>query len=170
MFTTCLRRPPRLLGFCRSLAPSAFAIVAVLICFGLVSPVGGEQGVAVPLLDRAVLSEIAQDVLRRGSTGANQSVPEAMSPAAEAKEATAVVGSGPDSVPNVTHIAPAREGISVPIPPTSSARQKAPQKALPTSAANSYQSNSWRQARPETARALSFSSGVLAPRPGSTPR
>ena len=33
----------------------------------------------------------------------------------------------------------------------------------------SYQSNSWRQARPETARALSFSSGVLAPSSGLDP-
>src|SRR6185369_7172357 len=102
----------------------------------------------------------AQDVLRRASTGPSQSVPEPTSPAADATEEIAVVGTVLDLDAPITHIDPALQGISVPIPPTPSARQKAPQKALATSAADSYQSNSWRQARPETARALSFSSGV----------
>jgi len=143
--------------------------VIALLCSGLVSSARGQQGAAVPLLDRGILSEIAQDVLRRASTGPSQSVPEPTSPAADATEEIAVVGTVLDLDAPITHIDPALEGISVPIPPTSSARQKAPQKALATSAADSYQSNSWRQARPETARALSFSSGVLAPSSGLDP-
>jgi len=144
-------------------------VIAVLIWAGLACPVGGEERVAGPRFDRGVLSDIAQDVLRRGAAGPDQSVPEPVSPGAEAQQAIAVTASGLDPVPDVTHAAPAREAISVPIPPTSSARLKAPQKVLPTAPAASYQSNSWRQARPETARALSFSSGVLAPSSGLDP-
>ncbi len=119
-----------------------------------------------PPHDLRVLSEIAQDVLRRGATGPDQSEPESISPAAEAKEAIAVVGSGPDAVPDVAPIAPGRETTGVAIPPTSAA----PRKVLPKSATASYQSNSGRQAPPETARSLSFSSGVLAPSSGLDPR
>jgi hypothetical protein len=50
-------------------------MIAVLIWSGLVSPVSGAGRVAVPPYDRGVLSEIARDVLRRGATGGNQSVP-----------------------------------------------------------------------------------------------
>ena len=164
MFMTYSQRPRCLPGFRRSVAPAVSSMIAVLIWSGLVSPVGGEDRVAVPPYDRGVLSEMARDVLRRGATGGNQSVPEPTSPAADAKEEMAVVGSAPDPAPPVTHIAPAREGISVSIPPTSSA----PKKELPTSATTGYQSNSWRQ-RPDTARALSFSSGVLAPSSGLDP-
>jgi subtilisin family serine protease len=136
----------------------------VLIWSGLVSPVGGEDRVALPSYDRGVLSEMAQDVLRHATTGRNQSVPESTSAGADAKEEMAVVGSAPDPASPVTHIAPAREGIHVSISPTSSA----PKKKLPTSATTGYQSNSWRQ-RADTARALSFSSGVLAPSSGLDP-
>ena len=125
------RRPRCLLGFRKSVAPAASSMIAVLMWSGLVSPVGAEDRVAVPLYDRGVLSEMAQDVLRHGATGRNQSVPEATPPAAEAKEEIAVVGSAPDPAPPVTHIAPAREGIRVSISPTSSA----PKKKLPTPAA-----------------------------------
>jgi hypothetical protein len=99
-------------------------MIAMLIWSGLVSPVGGEDRVAVPPYDRGVLSEMAQDVLRHGSTGRNQSVPESTSPSADAKEEMAVVGSAPDPASPVTHIAPAREGISVAIPPASSAPKR----------------------------------------------
>jgi Subtilase family/CARDB len=160
---TYFQRPRRLPGFRRSFPSAASATIAVLIWSGLVSPVGGEQGLVLPPYDRGILSEIAQDVLRRGSTGPNQSLPEAISPGAEAQEEVVVVGSAPDPVPAPTHIAPAREGTSVSIPPTSSAPKK---KVLPESATTSHQSNSWRQARPEAARSLSFSSGVLAPSSG----
>jgi subtilisin family serine protease len=44
----------------------------------------------------------------------------------------------------------------------------APKKMLPKSASSGYHSNSWRQ-RPETERALSFSSGILAPSSGLDP-
>jgi len=165
MLTTCSQRPRGVPGFRKSAAPVVSSMIAVLIWSGLVSSVGGEQGLVVPPYDRGMLSEIAQDVLRRGSTGPNQSLPEAISPGAEAQEEIGVVGSALDPVPAYTHIAPAREGTSVSIPPTSSA----PKKVLPKSATTSYQSNSWRQARPETARALSFSSGVLAPSSGLDP-
>jgi subtilisin family serine protease len=164
MFMTNSRRPRCLLGFRKSVASAVSAMSAVVICSGLVSPVGGEDRVAVPSYDRGVLSEMARDVLRHGATGGNQSVPEHTSPAADAKEELAVVGSAPDPASPVTHIAPAREGISVAIPPASSA----PKKKLPASATTDYQSNSWRQ-RPDTARALSFSSGVLAPSSGLDP-
>ena len=158
------RRPRCLLGFRKSVAPAASSMIAVLMWSGLVSPVGAEDRVAVPHYDRGVLSEMARDVLRHGATDRNQSVPESTSPAAEAQEEMAVGGSARDPAPPVTHIAPAREGISVAIPPGSSA----PTKKLPASAAAGYLSNSWRQ-RPDTARALSFSSGDLAPSFGLDP-
>ncbi len=160
------QRPRRLLGFRKSLAPATSAMIAGLIWSGLASPVGGEEKIAVPSQDRGVLSEIAQDVLRRGSTGPNQSVPEATSPGPHAEKSFAVGGRAPDPLPPITHIAPARDAISVPIPPAFSAPKK---KIVPESPTTSYRSNSGRQARPETARALSFSSGVLAPSSGLDP-
>ena len=169
MSTTYPQRPRCVLTFRKTIAPLASATIAVLIWSGLASPISAEERAATPTYDRNVLSEIGRDVLRRGATGSNQSVPEPRSPAAEAEEAAAVVGSGPDPVPNVTHADSAREGISVPIPPPSSARLKATQKVPPAAPDTSYQSNSWRQARPETARGLSFSSGVLAPASGLDP-
>ena len=165
MFMTYSQRPRYLPGFRKSVAPAVSSMIAVLIWSGLVSPVGGEDRVRVPPSDRGALSESARDVLHRGSTGGNQSVLEPVSPAAEAEAEIAVVGSAPDPGSPVTHMAPAREGTSVPIPPTSSA----PKKVLPKSETTGYQSNSWRQARPETERALSFSSGVLARSSGLDP-
>ena len=161
---TYSQRPRCLPGFRKGVAPAVSSMIALLIWSGLVSPVGGEDRVAVPPYDRGVLSEMAQDVLRHRSTGRNQSVPESTSPSTDAKEEMAVVGSAPDPASPVTHIAPAREGISVAIPPAASA----PKKKLPASAATGYESNSWRQ-RPDTARALSFSSGDLAPSFGLDP-
>ena len=164
MFVTNSQRPRRRLGFRRRVAPAASSMIAVLIWSGLVSPASGEDRGTGPRYDRAVLSEIARDVLRRGAAGGNQSVPESTSPMGEAEEELAVAESAPELVPPATHIAPAREGIIVPIPPTSSA----PKKVLSKSETTGYQSNSWRQ-RPETERALSFSSGVLAPSSGLDP-
>jgi subtilisin family serine protease len=138
-------------------------MIAVLIWSGLVSPVSGGEGVTVAPYDRAVLSEIARDVLRRGATGPSLSAPELAAPAADLPAET-VVGSTADPVPPVADSAPVREGITVPIPPGTSAPRKAP----PRSATTSYQSNSWRQ-RADTGRALSFSSGVLAPSSGLDP-
>jgi subtilisin family serine protease len=159
------QRPRHPLGFHEDVVPVAAAMIAALIWFGLASPVSGEETVTAPPYDRGVLSDIAHDVLRRGATGPDQSVPESISPAADAQESIAGVGSGPDSVPDVAHIAPARETVSVTIPPTASA----PRKVLPKSATPGHQSNSWRQAPPETARSLSFSSGVLARSSGLDP-
>ena len=165
MFMTYSQRSRCLPGFGKRVASAVSAMIAVLIWSGLVSPVGGEGRVAVPPYDRGVLSEIARDVLRRGATGGNQSVPESTSPMAEAEEEIAVVESAPELVPPAAHMAPAREGIVVPIPPTSSA----PKKVLSKAATTGYQSNSWRQRR--TPRARSASRRASSPRrPGSTPR
>ena len=95
--------------------------------------------------------------------GANQSLGPSQLRRADAKEDSGVVESPHDLVRSAD-IAPAREGIHVSIPPTSSA----PKKKLPTSATTGYQSNSWRQ-RPDTLRALSFSSGDLVPSSGLDP-
>ena len=164
MFMTYSHRPCCLRGFPRNLAPAISVMITVLIWSGLVSPVGGEERVAVPLYDHAGLSEIARDVLRRAATGPSQSVPEPTAPAATPEEEIAVVESAADPKPPATDLVPAREGISVAIPPTSTARKKMP----PTSATTSYESNSGRQRAP-AARALSFSSGVLAPSSGLDP-
>ena len=165
MLTTCSFHPRSLLGFRRVvIAPAASAMIAVLIWSGLVSPVSGGEGVTVAPYDRAVLSEIARDVLRRGVTGPSLSAPEPTGPAADPPAETAVVGSTAGPVPPIADSAPAREGIIVPIPPGTSAPRKAP----PGSATTSYQSNSGRQ-RADTGRSLSFSSGVLAPSSGLDP-
>ena len=64
-----------------------------------------------------------------------------------------------------TDIAPPLKGIIVPIDPLADHRKQ----PIPGGVeAVGYQSNSWRQ-RPDTARALSFSSGVLAPSSGLDP-
>ena len=161
------QRPRCLLGFRKSLAPVTSAMIAVLIGSGLVAPVGGEDKVAVrPPYDRRVLSEIARDVLRRGATGGNQSVPEASSPTVVAEAETAGVGTAPDPDSPVTHIAPAQEGIHVAIPPGSAAAEK----VIPEAATAGYHSNSWRQ-RPAAPRAGSASRRVSSPPGrGSTPR
>ncbi len=143
-------------------------MIAVLVCSGLVSPARGEEGAALPSNDPGTLSAIAEDVLRRGSIGPNQIAPEFHSPLVTPQPEPLVPGSSQDPVPPIAHMPPGHEGTSVPIPPTTSAPTKAlPRtKALPTSGASAYQSNSWRQASPETAHTLSFSSGHLAPSTG----
>jgi subtilisin family serine protease len=140
-------------------------VIAVLTCSGLASPVRGEDGVAAPPYTRQVLSETSHDVLRRGAIGPAASVPEWVTPGPEPQQALSVVGGAPDPTPLITHIGPGREGIGVPIPPTSSA----PTKLVPPSGIAGYQSNSWRQTHPETARSLSFSSGLLAASAGLDP-
>ena len=104
------QRPRRLPGFRKRVAPAVSSMIAVLIWSGLVSPVGGEDRVAVPPYDRGVLSEIARDVLRRGATGGNQSVPETTSPVADAEEEMAVGGSAPDPDPPVDAHRPRARG------------------------------------------------------------
>ena len=140
-------------------------MITMLVWSGLASAVRAEDGIAAPRYTRRVLSEMSQDVLRRGSIGPTQSVPDSVTPGPDSQHGMAVVGSAPEPAPLITHIGPSREGISVPIPATPSASTK----LVPSSGAISYQSNSWRQARPEAARALSFSSGVLAPSAGLDP-
>src|SRR5215471_17458327 len=169
MFTTQSRRPWGRPGFAKCLAPATFAAFAVVMWTGLSSSVNGQEQTAAQRDDRATLSEIARDVSRRAAAGADQSAPEPTEPGARATtEATRQltgVGSPPDPLPPVTHIAPPRDGISVPIPP----RSAAPSKGIGESAVGSYESNSSRQARPEAARSLSFASGALAPSSGLDP-
>src|SRR5262245_28654942 len=96
VFKTCSRSLRCLLGFRRGVASATSATIAMLIWSGLVAPVGGEEGAARPTYDRAVLSEIARDVLRRGATGTGQSVPEPTAPGAEPAHEFAGVGTGLD--------------------------------------------------------------------------
>ena len=63
-----------------SLAPAVWPAVAVLIWCGLVSPARSEQGVAPPPYTDELLSEMSQDVLRRGSAGPALSTPESVIP------------------------------------------------------------------------------------------
>ena len=106
-----------------------------------------------------VLSEIARDVLRRGVTGPLPSAPEPTPPSAASEDRMTEVESAADPTSPSAPLAPAREGITVPIPPEAAP----PKKVVPKEATAGYQSNSWCQVRPDTARALRFSSGVLAP-------
>ena len=140
-------------------------MMAALISAGVTCPVTAEERVQRPPYDRRVLSEIARDVLRRGATGANQSVPQRTSPGGRPEPESAVVESASDVAVPATDISPVREGITVPIEPES----RPPKKAVPAEAAAAgYHSNSWRQ-RPDTARGLSFSSARLAPASGLDP-
>ena len=163
-FTTCSPRPLFLLWSRRRVAPAVAVMIAVLIWAGLADPVSGGPRKATPRYDRQVLSEIADDVLRRAAARPDRSVPESVSTRDAAEdEATADEDALHPEGP-VTHIAPAREGITVEIPPGSAAATKAIAEDIDTG----YHSNSWRQ-RPGTARGLSFSSGVLAPGSGLDP-
>src|SRR5215472_339811 len=138
------------------------AIIAVFVCSGLASLASGEDGVAPPPIDRATLSAIAEDVLRRGAASANHPAPRMVTPPASPRPASSMLDSPRDPEPPMAHMPPGREGTTVAGRPAA----WTPKKPLPTEAPGTYQSNSWRQARPETARALSFSSGYLAPSVG----
>ena len=163
---THARRYRRLPDFCRRFGPVASAIVAVLLVSGPVSPVGGEDKTTVPQHDRAVLAEIAQDVINRASTGHDRTLPESSSRDGVPDE-IAVVGSAPDPAPALSHIAPAREGISVSIPPTSSA----PKKPAPATSGPPAINPTRGGRRARNPRARSASRRASSPRlPGSTPR
>ena len=166
MSMTYSQRPRCLPGFRKGVAPAVSSMIAVLIWSGLVSPVGGEDRVAVPPYDRAVLSEIAQDVLRRGSTGRNQSVPESTSPGADAKEEMAVVGSAPDPASARDAHRPRARGHTAsrfrprPRRQRRSFRRRRPPAINPTRGGSAL-----------TPRARSASRRASSPRrPGSTPR
>ena len=118
MFMTHSQRPRRLLGFRRSVAPVASAMIVTLVCSGLVPSVRAGDRHAGPPYDAAVLSEIAEDVLRRASGAKPSPVPIAPDAAAAAAEYM-MEGEGIELAPDspFTNIAPAREGITVPTSP-----------------------------------------------------
>ena len=141
-------------------------MTAAMITARLVCPAGAEPNNAPESHDPRVLADIARDVLRRGATGPIQSAPEPTLPAPAFQEQTTEIEVAVDPDSPSAPLAPAREGITVAIPPESARPKK---KMVPQSATTGYQSNSWRQKRADTARALSFSSGALAPATGLDP-
>jgi len=156
------RRPRDPCGIRRRVAHAVSATTAVLLWSGLVSPAGAEDGLHHRAYDRAVLSDIARDVLRRAVTDPEK--PQSVGPGSGAPMET-VGAEGPDepTLP-VTHIAPAQEGITVSIPPGFAPTPK----GVPELAPAGYRSNTWRQ-RPVAPRGLTFSSGALTP-VGTRPR
>src|SRR5688500_5583266 len=70
MFTAYVQRPLHLLRSRRRVAAVASALIVALVCSGLVPSVRAGDRHAGPPYDAAVLSEIAEDVLRRASMGA----------------------------------------------------------------------------------------------------
>ena len=169
MFTTNSRREHPSPTFNKIVAWAAYSMMALLTCAGVTAPVTAEdRGQRTPY-DRRVLSEIARDVLRNRATGANQSVAQpsllGWTPGLKPEPDSTVADTEPDEGMTATHIAPAREGNTVPIDRL--ARQ--PQKSLPQAAEPAgYHSNSWRR-RTDAGRGLSFSSGRLAPASGLDP-
>ena len=158
------RRQPS--AFRRRLAPALSTISAVLTAAALVCPVAAEQGAPMLRYDRRVLSETAQDVLRRAASGPDQPVARVSLPTRQPDEGVEAAGSAADLAPPATDIAPVQAGTIVKIAPGTPAPGR--KTAAPTTGAAGYQSNSWRQ-RSDTARGLSFSSGVLAPASGLDP-
>ena len=154
-------RPPE---FYRRLAPAFSVMTAVLMSVALVCPVAAERGGGAPRYDRRVLSDIAADVLKRGATGPVQSVPAQALPVTEAEPEIAVIEAVPDGPSPATSIAPPRETIAVPITPGAAVAPK----VIPETAADGYQSNSWRQ-RSHAPGGLSFASGVLPSASGLDP-
>ena len=97
----------------------ACAMMTVLGTAGVTRPVAAADRIQPPPYDRRVLSEIARDVLRNGATGANQSVAEPSLPGGmpglKPEPDSTVADTEPDEAMTATDIAPAREGITVPI-------------------------------------------------------
>ena len=162
MFMTRASRQRPRGGFRRKLAAAVSSMIAVLVWSGLGCSVGAEERAPAPPYDHQVLSEMAQEVLRRGTTGPARSAPELTSPGAQGEPELTVLETPLDVAPPAD-LAPVREGISVPISPGS-----VPKKKIPAPAAAGYHSNSGRQ-RPDNGRGLSFTSGVLAPAVGLDP-
>jgi hypothetical protein len=148
-------------GAWRRAATGALALATALVAQGLVPDVRAHTAPARPPRDAAVLSEIAEDVLRRALLGPESLAPEAIGPDTDPVENLEGVEDEPD--PPFAHIAPAREGIAVPF----AAGVAAPGDVKPPRAAG-YRSATGRQRR-GTTPSLSFSSGALAPPPGLDP-
>ena len=152
-------------AFRRRLAPALATISAVLTAAALLCPVAAEHGAPVPRYDRRVLSEIAQDVLRRAASGPDQPVARVSLPTRQPDEGIEAAGSAADLAPPATDIAPTQAGTIVEIAPGTPAPGR---KTAPKTSAAGYHSNSWRQ-RSDTARGLSFASGVRAAASGLDP-
>ncbi len=169
MLRTSDRGQRRRTGFRRTLAAAVSSMIAIMICAGLVSRVGAGEPAAVPPYDRRVLSEIARNVVRGGAAAVNQSVGEPSLPGWGSEPAPDLHGAASQSEPDeslpIAHIAPPPTGSTAPMEPGSHAPQIVIRE---TEAAAGYDSNSWRQ-RTDTGRALSFSSGRLAPAVGLDP-
>ena len=107
-------------AFRRRLAPALSTISAVLTAAALVCPVAAEQGAPVPRYDRRVLSEIAQDVLRRAASGPDQPVARVSLPTRQPDEGVAAAGSAADLAPPATDIGCRRgsRGAGAPEPDT----------------------------------------------------
>ena len=141
----------------------AAAALAGLLWVGL-APLGtAREAVGLPAYDRTVLAEIAAGVLHRTSTDAEPWGPEATSAPAAQSDAADDDHGQTDPLSPVAHMAPALEGIVVPIPSGTRALTAAPEAS-----AAGYESNSRRQ-RPVATRGLSFSSGVRAAASGLDP-
>ena len=159
------RQRGHLPGSRRCLAAALSTMSAVLTASAaLVCPAAAEEGATVPRYDRRVLSDIAHDVVRRAATGPGHPVARASVPTVVADEGVAVAEPAPDLASLASDIAPVQAGTIVEIAPGT----PAPKKTIPTITAASYQSNSGRQ-RSDTARGLSFASGVRAEASGLDP-
>src|SRR5262245_40899193 len=143
-------------------ARAASAALAVLVCAGPATPVAADDAVRRPTYDRAVLSKIAHDVLRR-AVNPVESVAEPAAPGDPQENGQDVPEPTADVPPSANDLMPAVEGITVAIPP--GARALTPPLPIPHAG---YDSNSGRQ-RPVATRGLSFSSGVRAPASGIDP-
>ena len=117
MLTTHFRVRQRLPEFRRHLISTTSGIMAMLLWSGLAGSVRADEQTAAPRYDRAVLSEIAQDVLRPPATRPEHSRAKSGASEADAREEAVEVGTADEPVSPVTHIAPAQEGITVAIPP-----------------------------------------------------
>jgi subtilase family serine protease len=138
--------------------------MAMLLWSGLAGSVRADEQTAAPRYDRAVLSEMARDVLRPPATRPEHSRAKSGGSEADAREEAVELGTGDDPVSPVTHIAPAQEGVTVAIPPGLAPAAN----VISGSAPVDYHSNTWRQ-RPAAPRGLSFSSGVRAVGSGLDP-
>ena len=170
MFMTHSQRPRRQLGFRRSVAPVASAMIAVAGLFrhrALRSAPGPES--PGHRYDAAVLSEIARGRSAPRRPGRDSPSPVPIAP--DAADSRGGDGGGRGVRPIRTrpsrNIAPAREGITVPIPPGVVGAEEG---QAPTSATVGYQSNSWRQRPRQSVRGAQLLVGRPRPVVRARPR
>jgi hypothetical protein len=140
------------------------AVMVALFGSGVAPPRPAEaKKVGPPPYDPATLSAIAADVLRSASPTAKPSEATAVSPSAAAKAEDfdgVEFDVPPDSA--VADIAPAREGITVPITREAALAGRGKLHGTP----KGYRSNSGRPGDKNAPKGLSFSTGALAPASG----